>query len=63
MSEKLNAVALAIADALGEGEFYLSPVFQNASRAAIKAMREPTQAMADVGHRDYWHAMIDEALR
>jgi hypothetical protein len=47
MSEKLNAVALAIADALGEGEFYMSPAFQKAARAAVVAMRKPTAEMVE----------------
>jgi len=45
---------------------------ERAARAAIEAMREPTQAMLDatgeVGvpdrvYREYWQAMIDEALK
>ena len=35
------------------------------ARAAIAAMREPTEAMCTQGHSDVvrWRAMIDEALR
>jgi len=42
---------------------------KDASRSALAAVREPTQAMIDAGDladrssRDIWRAMIDEALK
>ena len=42
--------------------------YRRSARAAIEAMREPTDAMCvaaedEVGERDIFRAMIDEALR
>ena len=33
------------------------------ARAAIEAMREPTEAMLDYGTRPTWQTMIDMALK
>lgn len=43
-----------------------SGVSEPKARAAIEAMREPTQAMIDAepeGFKEFWQDVIDEALR
>ena len=88
MSEMVERVARAIADAVYDAikaalfetrENYVDqnwPKFATDARAAIAAMREPTEAMAARGYDmydpehdsgpgpdEFWRAMIDEALR
>jgi len=79
MSEMVEHVARAMADKLSEQQFgsttpWHDPEFrQNAmevARAAIKAMREPTENMIRAGYladtlalEDAWREMIDEALK
>lgn len=41
----IDKVAMAIASKVDEGTFYKAPAFQAAARAAIAAMREPTEEM------------------
>lgn len=76
MSEMVERVARAIADniqaALPDG---VVVDYHYAARAAIEAMRRPTEAMVDAGYdftadpcwrEDFikgWQAMIDEALK
>ena len=70
MSEMIERVAKAIEDADANG-FSKLPYWACA-RAAIEAMREPTEAMADAGTTETnseedaiecWNAMIAEALK
>lgn len=65
-NDMVERVARAIEDRL-RGKDFLS--YEEAARAAIEAMREPTDAMADDGYRAIkhgadavWRAMIDAAL-
>lgn len=75
MSEMVERVARAIEQHLMLSE-YRREEARNAARAAIKAMREPTEAMkADAcvpmrvamslpeQHADTWREMIDAALK
>jgi hypothetical protein len=74
MSEMVERVARAIAKRQGEIMLGADPATQTAdpralARAAIAAMREPTEAMKAVTSENTWHAvqdwqaMIDEALK
>lgn len=80
MSEMVERMARAMATVLFEdADVYwgLDPIpvavekfwqdYDPAARAAIKAMREPTEGMIsaalDDDCRDIWTAMIDEALK
>jgi len=53
----------------GDGENFLWHEYEDAARAAIEAMREPTEMMENAGDpftRDTqgaWQAMIDAALK
>lgn len=71
---KVEEVARALREAVKNTPEGKSIPFEEMSmilaRAAIEAMREPTQAMVDAAHavpsdhaRDHWYAMIDEAVR
>jgi hypothetical protein len=79
MSEMVERVASRIQEALmvianGESD---SPVYEHIARAAIGAMREPTEGMkcdGDTrpwdwlcqtcgGPKEHWYRMINEALR
>jgi hypothetical protein len=73
MSEKIDEVARAIADniqsALPDGT---TVDYEYAARAAIAAMREPTEAMVKAGNKmtdwasgagDAWEVMVDELLK
>ena len=77
MSEMVERVARAILDnvpTISERGAYDPADLQRCARAAIEAMREPTQAMvrtlyeshgklwADCESAVVWHAMIDAAL-
>jgi len=76
MSEMVERVARAIANnlgPLGDLRYYMSDEeAMSAARAAIEAMREPTDAMWDAGPvindpndygpQDVWDAMINAAL-
>lgn len=70
MSEMVERVEQAIADALKE---YRAPILRQAARAAIAAMREPSETMiaaVPAGHVDEqreilkknWASMINAAL-
>ncbi|WNV09937.1 hypothetical protein [Tardiphaga sp. 709] len=79
MSEMIERVAKAIYDAFATVGDYENPTkedIKNAARAAIEAMREPTEAMdaaayaADgtnmplaITYKEAWQAMIDAALK
>lgn len=67
---KIEEVARAIAGQFAQSAD-LWEDFVDTAHVAIKAMREPTEAMVDAGAeyapgagdaRDAWHAMIDAAL-
>jgi hypothetical protein len=70
MSDMVERVASRIQEALmdiacGESD---SPVYEYIARAAIDAMREPTERMVEAAWKcqaveQIWPAMIDEALR
>lgn len=61
MSEMVGRVARVLQERLGGSGDY-----EGTARAAIAAMREPTEAMLDadggVDAIDCWHAMVDAAL-
>lgn len=77
MSEMVERVAKAICEAIGddwnrEGVEGLAAAYQPMAIAAIKAMREPTEAMIEASNREWdgrmshrssgaWQAMIDAA--
>lgn len=76
MSEMIERVALAISG--GDDPASILKIHRHRARAAIKAMREPTEAMvtAGAGAEDHefgviglqpateaWRLMIDEALK
>lgn len=81
MSGMIERVAKAMADKVDQlKESYLKPEdrFTECARAAIEAMRDPTDTMVDGGIRngvdngfgcgydeyvELWQAMIDEALK
>lgn len=76
MSENMvERVALAIHDKAPLACFYDRSSVVNAARAAIEAMREPSDQMAEAGFqhtgdpcwpenvKEAWRAMIDEALK
>jgi hypothetical protein len=75
MSEMVERVASAVSEAMMDcsGIEYREEEPRIVARAAIKAMRVPTQAMFEAGQagdnwsqmdaRLIWRAMIDEALR
>lgn len=74
MTEMIERVAKAIQSALSEGTPGRDPDrMERIARAAIEAMRDPTEAMIDKGydHVDYggtdieaaWKDMIDAALK
>jgi hypothetical protein len=64
----VERVARALAAAAGDDPNRYWGEYQDDARAAIAAMREPTEAMVNVlrntehGILDDWHAMIDAAL-
>jgi hypothetical protein len=70
MSEMVERVTGRIQEALreiacGEND---SPVYEHIARAAIEAMREPTEGMVEAAWKcqaveQIWPAMIDECLR
>ncbi len=76
MSEMISKVARAIwqqerAARVHDEPFKLS-WYEDTARAAIQAMRDPTEAMFDATgepgvpdrvYREYWEAMIDQALQ
>lgn len=65
MSEIIDRVAKAIEEVVGE--YWCD--YEEAAKAAIKAMREPTDEMLCDDDFDYleakvvWQGMIDEALK
>ena len=68
-TEMVERVARALADSQGMGEFPGLEMYRVMARAAIEAMREPTEAMLEVGFggatgvkRKLWQLMIDDAL-
>lgn len=77
MSEMVERVACAVGDAIEGREIdpFLYPEafdhYEKIARAAIAAMREPTETMWDHGASNMqwhsatrvWQAMIDEALK
>lgn len=81
MSEMVERVARAIAEEINGGKFDDArwynddqrDVHRRRARAAIEAMREPTEAMLTAGDSamirkddaaaDAWQAMVDEALK
>jgi hypothetical protein len=73
MSDMVRKVALAIEEARGTPRDEPSPVAWKMARAAIAAMREPTEAMENAAGLylhdcdaplayDVWQQMIDAAL-
>jgi hypothetical protein len=71
MSEMVRGVALAIEEARGTPRDEPTPVAWKMARAAIAAMREPTEEMAQSGWaalyddeppEDIWGVMINAAL-
>jgi len=75
MTEMIERVARAIHSAEVEDEGdpwndlgdYVQGEYRTLARAAIAAMREPTEAMLgppwNYGRLEIWQAMIDEALK
>jgi hypothetical protein len=68
MSEMVERVARALADcALEPFDAISRQKFMGDARAAIEAMREPTEAMLERGDHGTsaagWASMIDEALK
>jgi hypothetical protein len=79
MAEQVEKVKAAIAEKFAPAIDFKAPyakvMLDMAARAAIEAMREPTEAMVDAGAvaegdgnlavqaRSLWDAMIDAALR
>ena len=77
MSEMIERVAKAIVKAYSGRDDANWNVFEAEARAAIKAMREPTEAMKEAWNRDFdgwlheriedeyhpYTVMIDEALK
>ena len=74
MSEMVERVAKAMVDE--DGDYTVRDHHRRRARAAIAAMREPTQRMLEVGrrgpNREYmwdhdalvaWQDMVDEALK
>jgi|AmaraimetFIIA100_FD_contig_41_5707065_length_408_multi_3_in_0_out_0_1 hypothetical protein len=65
MTTMIERVARAIAKSQGVEDTWRG--YMAETRAAIAAMREPTEAMAHAGDqhagRDAWQAMIDAALK
>ena len=68
MSEMVTRVAKAMADAVAMNYDHNEQIFKLYARAAIEAMREPTNAMTSsadelsVAAEATWGAMIDSAL-
>lgn len=67
MSEMVDRVARAISKCVSDSDRYW-PSYVLAARAAIEAMREPTEAMKEAGGFEVgawvaWTPMIDEALQ
>lgn len=77
MSEMVERVTNAIYDAMDIADSLAVPEAERYARAAIKAMREPTEAMKEAWNRDFddwlheriedeyhpYTVMIDEALK
>lgn len=73
MSEMIESVAKAIHEARYDEPFCADkpiPWVMNAARAAIVAMRKPSEAMVDAANSastssptGYWQSMISEALK
>jgi hypothetical protein len=72
MSEMVERVARAIEDECAGCDPRNFSAFTNAARAAIAALREPTEAMVMAGKdapfcpdipTDVWYAMIDATLK
>lgn len=73
MSEVVERVAKAIL--AKSGGYWVPGIEEELARAAIEAMREPTQKMVcaaldrhdkrpnEFGYTEHWKVMIDEALR
>ncbi len=66
MTGMIDRVAAALL-AVDGGTWNITPGIEvDLARAAIAAMREPTEAMIDLGWdygEDAWREMIDEALK